>query len=90
MRLCLICSGPKGNQVTRNMAKFANAVLRNCTANKYYTYYQGDHANEVEIDRNLANMGKMRNQYGGFVGQPEGNRKHTRELNDNIKKESKG
>jgi len=35
-------------------------------------------------------MGKTRNQYRGFVKQPEGNRKYRRELNDNIEKVSKG
>lgn len=58
IRLCLICSRPKGDQVTGSVAKFANAVLPNCTANEYYTYYQGDHANEVEIDRKFGKHGK--------------------------------
>jgi hypothetical protein len=38
---------------------------------------------------NLASMGKTRNACRVLVRQPEGNRKHRREFNDNIEKESK-
>jgi len=58
MSLCLISSGPKGDQVTGIMAKFANALLRNYTAKECYTYYQGDHTNEVEIERKFGKYRK--------------------------------